>query len=81
MKEFKFMTKDELELMPDIERVVRDGECAWLTGLHQRTLRYMGERGEFPKRLRLGGKSVGWRLSEVQAWIKGEWKPEDSQQE
>ncbi|HFW3182511.1 TPA: helix-turn-helix transcriptional regulator [Salmonella enterica subsp. enterica serovar Java] len=81
MKEFKFMTKDELELMPDIERMVRDSECEWLTGLHRRTLCDMGKRGEFPKRLHLGPKSIGWRLSEVQAWIKGEWKPEDSQTE
>lgn len=81
MKEFKFMTKDELELIPDIERMVREGECAWLTGLHQRTRCDMEKRGEFPKRLRLGGHAVGWRLSEIQAWVKGEWKPEDSQTE
>ncbi|MBA3143517.1 AlpA family phage regulatory protein, partial [Salmonella enterica] len=29
----------------------------------------------------LGPRSIGWRLSDIQAWIKGEWKPEDSQQE
>ncbi|EJY9247336.1 AlpA family phage regulatory protein [Salmonella enterica] len=81
MTEFKFMTKDELELIPDIERMVRERECAWLTGLHERTRCNMEKRGEFPERLRLGGHAVGWRLSEVQAWIKGEWKPEDSQTE
>ncbi|EOV0286476.1 helix-turn-helix transcriptional regulator [Salmonella enterica] len=81
MKEFKFMTRDELELMPDIERMVREVECAWLTGLHQRTRCDMEKRGEFPKRIHLGVKVVGWRLSEVQAWVKGEWNPEDSQTE
>lgn len=81
MKEFKFMTKDELELMPEIERMVRDSECKWLTGTSIDLRKGMEKRGEFPKRLRLGGRSVGWRLSEVQAWIKGEWKPEDSQTE
>ncbi|ELR9968586.1 AlpA family phage regulatory protein, partial [Salmonella enterica] len=50
--------------MPDIEMMVREGECAWLTGLHQRTRYDMEKRNEFPKRLHLGGKSVGWRLSE-----------------
>lgn len=81
MKEFKFMTKDELELMPEIERMVRDRECRWLTGISIGLRKGMEIRGEFPKRLRLGGHVVGWRLSEVQAWIKGEWKPEDSQTE
>lgn len=81
MKEFKFMTKSELELIPDIERVVRDGERKWLTGIVKTTCTGMEKRGEFPKRLHLGGKAIGWRLSEIQAWIKGEWKPEDSQTE
>ncbi|HGG6608001.1 TPA: helix-turn-helix transcriptional regulator [Salmonella enterica subsp. diarizonae serovar 50:k:z] len=83
MKEFKFMTKEELELMPDIERMVRDRECRWLTGMSVDLRTGMEKRGEFPKRVHLGGRSIGWRLSEVQAWIKGEWKPqpEDSQTE
>ncbi|EAX7730678.1 AlpA family phage regulatory protein [Salmonella enterica] len=81
MKEFKFMTKDELELMPEIERVVREPECKWLTGTSLQVRARIEKAGEFPKRLHLGGRSVGWRLSEVQAWIKGEWKPEDSQTE
>lgn len=81
MKEFKFMTKDELELMPEIERMVGENERKWLTGVARTTCVSMEARGEFPKRLRLGGKYVGWRLSEIQAWIKGEWKPEDSQTE
>ncbi|EHN5884381.1 TPA: AlpA family phage regulatory protein [Salmonella enterica] len=81
MKEFKFMTKNELELMPDIERMVKEGECAWLSGTSRRARAHMENKGEFPKRLHLGGRAIGWRLSEVQAWIKGEWKPEDSQTE
>ncbi|EAM9431948.1 AlpA family phage regulatory protein [Salmonella enterica] len=81
MKEFKFMTKDELELMPEIERMIRDAECKWLTGTSLNSRSRLEKMGMFPKRLHLGGKSVGWRLSEVQAWIKGEWKPEDSQAE
>ncbi|HIB1582441.1 TPA: helix-turn-helix transcriptional regulator [Salmonella enterica subsp. enterica serovar Muenchen] len=81
MKEFKFMTKGEIELMPDIERMIREKECAWLTGVSQKIRADMEIKGEFPKKLRLSAKSSGWRLSEVQAWIKGEWKPEDSQQE
>ncbi|ECO0852996.1 AlpA family phage regulatory protein [Salmonella enterica subsp. enterica serovar Newport] len=81
MKEFKFMTKDELELMPEIERMVREPECKWLTGISRKIRAGMEIKGEFPKRLHLSTRSIGWRLSEVQAWIKGEWKPEDSQTE
>lgn len=81
MKEFKFMSKSELELMPDLERMIREPECAWLTGTSNKVRACMEIKGEFPKRLHLGPKSIGWRLSEVQAWIKGEWKPEDSQTE
>ncbi|ELU9454140.1 AlpA family phage regulatory protein [Salmonella enterica] len=81
MKEFKFMTKDELELMPEIERMVREPECKWLTGVSRRVMLDMEKQGNFPKRLHLGPRSIGWHLSEIQAWIKGEWKPEDSQQE
>lgn len=81
MKEFKFMTKDELELMPEIERMVREPECKWLTGISRSIRVDMEIKGEFPKRLHLSTKSIGWRLSDIQAWIKGEWKPEDSQTE
>lgn len=81
MKEFKFMSKSELELMPDLERMIKEPECRWLSALSFNSRLRMEKRGEFPKRLHLGGKVVGWRLSEVQAWIKGEWKPEDSQTE
>ncbi|MDJ7445113.1 helix-turn-helix transcriptional regulator [Salmonella enterica] len=81
MKEFKFMSKNELELMPEIERMVAESERKWLTGIAKTTCLDMEKRGVFPKRLRLGGHVVGWRLSEIQAWIKREWKPEDSQTE
>ncbi|EAM9431639.1 AlpA family phage regulatory protein [Salmonella enterica] len=81
MKEFKFMTKDELELMPEIERMVREPERRWLTGLAESTCVAMEKRGDFPKRVHISNKSVAWKLSEIQAWIKGEWKPEDSQTE
>ena len=81
MKEFKFMSKSELELIPNLERMIREPECRWLSGLSLNSRSRMEKKSEFPKRLHLGGKTVGWRLSEVQAWIKGEWKPEDSQTE
>lgn len=51
-----------------IERVIREAECRQLTGIC-RTTRYMMEKeGQFPARRKLGGRAVGWLLSEVAAW-------------
>ncbi|MFQ8718338.1 MAG: helix-turn-helix transcriptional regulator [Enterobacter hormaechei] len=50
------------------ERVIREAECRQLTGIC-RTTRYMMEKeGNFPARRKLGGRAVGWLLSEVTAW-------------
>lgn len=31
----------------------------------------LGKEGKFPKRIKIG--ATAYRLSEVQAWIRGEW--------
>lgn len=50
------------------ERIIREAECRQLTGIC-RTTRYMMEKdGSFPARRKLGGRAVGWLLSEVTAW-------------
>lgn len=52
------------------DRIVRDEERARLTGV-SRSAWWEGEKaGRFPKRRRLGPSSVGWLLSELQAWMK-----------
>lgn len=56
------------QLSPPAERVIREAECRQLTGIC-RTTRYMMEKeGQFPARRKLGGRAVGWLLSEVSAW-------------
>lgn len=56
------------------ERVIREAECRLLTGIC-RTTRYMMEKeGAFPTRRKLGGRAVGWLLSEVVAWQKSRVK-------
>lgn len=53
----------------DEHRVIREPECALLTGT-SRCHRWRLERnGGFPKRLRLGEVAHGWLLREVTAWI------------
>jgi len=52
------------------DRIVRSKEVGWLTGLG-RTTRWRREReGSFPARVRLTSGAVGWRLSEVNAWVE-----------
>lgn len=56
------------QILQPAERVIREAECRQLTGIC-RTTRYMMEKeGSFPARRKLGGRAVGWLLSEVTAW-------------
>ncbi|UUF26870.1 AlpA family transcriptional regulator [Escherichia coli] len=51
--------------MLSTDRFIREKECQQLTGL-SRSCRYRLEKaGQFPSRRKLGGRSVGWSLSEV----------------
>lgn len=57
-----------------IDRTIREPECRNITGLC-RTTRYLLERdGVFPARRKLGGRAVGWILSEVLAWQQNQPK-------
>ncbi|MEI7253899.1 AlpA family phage regulatory protein [Dickeya dadantii] len=50
------------------ERIIRENECRQLTGIC-RTTRYMMEKeGKFPPRRKIGGRAVGWMLSEILEW-------------
>ncbi len=71
----KLAGRDELEKMPEIERMIREDECKWLTTLPWKVRRALEKEGKFPARIRISPNFVAWRLSEVQAWVKGEWKP------
>lgn len=67
------MNHPEQSTLP-AERIIREGECRQLTGIC-RTTRYMMEKeGKFPARRKLGGRAVGWLLSEVTAWQQSRCK-------
>jgi prophage regulatory protein len=51
-----------------MERVIRRKELLKLIGVSSATQWRMEKAGEFPARRRLGKASVGWLLSEVEAW-------------
>jgi len=51
------------------ERLIGEAECRVITNL-SRAQRWRMERDrKFPRRLRLGPRTVRWRLSEILAWI------------
>ncbi len=40
-----------------------------VTGLSKATIYRLLERGEFPRRVRLSQRCVGWRVADVDAWL------------
>lgn len=52
------------------DKILRRVEVQKLTGGQSKATIYRWvKNGEFPPPLRLGGNSVGWRESDVQAWV------------
>lgn len=51
------------------ERIIRPSEAAKMTGRSKVSLWRDERAGKFPRRVRIGANAVGWRLSEIQAWI------------
>ena len=49
--------------------VIRFPALRQLTGLSRSTVDRLERALDFPRRVRLGPNSDGWRLDEVQAWI------------
>lgn len=52
------------------ERVIRKPELYARVGLSDATVWRMEKDGKFPKRIKLGGNSVGWLSSEVSGWLE-----------
>lgn len=51
--------------------IYRRSEVISLTGLGDNTIRRLMERGEFPKPLQLAPRAIGWKRSDIRAWIDG----------
>lgn len=49
--------------------IIRKAELQSMLGISDPSIYRWEREGKFPKRLQLGGNSVGWLLSEVEAWI------------
>lgn len=57
-----------------VDRTIREPECRNLTGLCRTTRYLMEKNGKFPVRRKIGGRAVGWILSEVLAWQQNQPK-------
>ena len=53
-----------------LDRYIRKPEAASITGLSEVTLWRLEKKGDFPKRRQLSSNSVGYLLSEVNAWME-----------
>ena len=59
-------------------RIVRRDEVSKLTGLARATIYKKVKDGSFPPPIRLGARSVGWRLSDIDDWLQDparQWEP------
>lgn len=51
------------------ERFLRFEAVAEMIGLSRSTIWRMEQEGRFPKRVKIGAKSVAWRMSDLSAWM------------
>ncbi|MBD2826796.1 helix-turn-helix transcriptional regulator [Xenorhabdus szentirmaii] len=72
----QILTREELEFDDKIDRLIRDEECELLTSLKSDHRYELEKKGKFPRKIVIGPKTKVYRLSEIQDWIKGTWKPE-----
>ena len=49
--------------------LIDPARVATMTGLSKLTIKRLEDRGQFPKRYRLGSKRVAYRIAEVEAWL------------
>lgn len=52
------------------DKIIRSKEVQELTGLSRTTIWRLEREGKFPARVPLTSSNVGWRLTDVQEWIK-----------
>lgn len=51
------------------ERIIREAERLATTGIPRTTCWAMEKDGRFPKRVKIGPNSVGWKLSQILEWM------------
>lgn len=56
----------------DPERIVREADRQYVTSISRTKAWQLEKEGLFPKRIRLGNRSVGWKLSELLEWVENQ---------
>jgi len=56
--------------MSQQDQIIRPRNLPAITGLSRTTTWRLERAGDFPKRIKLSVGAVGYRLSEIQAWLK-----------
>jgi prophage regulatory protein len=51
-------------------KILRDSQVKEITGLSRVTRWRLERDGQFPKRVQLGKRAVGWREDEIEAFIE-----------
>lgn len=54
----------------DLVRILRKPGVSERTGLGKSTIDQMVRRGQFPPPIRLTGHAIGWRVEDVDAWLR-----------
>ncbi len=62
------VNSDDHGTLPD--RILRERETEWLTGLSRSTRWRLAREGKFPKPVNPSPSSKGWLLSELKQWLK-----------
>jgi len=56
--------------LPPQERIIRFPQVAIITGISRATVFRLERNGEFPRRVQVGKRGVGWKVSEITAWLE-----------
>ena len=51
-------------------KIFRRKDVEEIVGLSRSTIYKLMSTGAFPRSIRLGPRAVGWRLSDIEAWIE-----------
>ena len=63
-------THNQSNTSPPPDKIIRSKEVQELTGLSRTTIWRLERTGKFPARIALSTSNVGWRLSDIQEWIR-----------
>jgi prophage regulatory protein len=52
------------------DRIIRESERLLITSISRSQAFQLERLNRFPKRIKLGNRSVGWRFSELMLWVQ-----------